>query len=274
MDDIALMLPANEVAKSLTDYLTQAIDRVYPKRTTRPRPRRRGPAWFDRECREKRGEAVRAGERAETASDFEYLDNKTKAYRTCKQFKKRAYRHHLRDKIERAFQQKSGDVWSILSASNHRNVNDNLPSPTEFFDLFYELSLPREADYFDYDYEKPAVYFLNQYDQGEWKVQSKNIAMTDLINDNFTVDEIRNSIRELKNNKSAGQDHIPAEFVKICSEDLADVITLTFNYMIEQREFPGPWALGQRTPVFKNGCKSNADNYRGITILSIFAKIF
>ena len=94
------------------------------------------------------------------------------------------------------------------------------------------------------------------------------------INDNFTVDEIRNSNRELKNNKSAGQDHIPAEFVRICSEDLVDVIALTFHYMIEQREFPGPWALGQRTPVFKNGCKSNADNYRGITILSIFAKIF
>ena len=34
MDDIALLLPADEVAKSLTDYLTQAIDRVYPKRTT------------------------------------------------------------------------------------------------------------------------------------------------------------------------------------------------------------------------------------------------
>ena len=44
-------------------------------------------------------------------------------------------------------------MWSILSASNHSNVNDNLPSPTEFFDLFYELSLRREADYFDYDYE-------------------------------------------------------------------------------------------------------------------------
>ena len=72
-------------------------------------------------------------------------------------------------------------MWSILSASNHSNVKDNLPSPTEFFDLFYELSLPREADYFDYDYEKSAVYYLNQYDQGEWKTQSKNIAMTDLL---------------------------------------------------------------------------------------------
>ena len=110
MDDIALILPANVVAKSLTDYLTQAIDRVYPKRTTRPCPRRRGQAWFDRECREKRREAVRAGQRAETASDFEYLDNKTKAHKTCKQLTKRAYRHHLRDKIERAFQQKSGDM--------------------------------------------------------------------------------------------------------------------------------------------------------------------
>ena len=87
MDDIALMSPANEVAKSLTDYLTQAIDRAYPKHTVRPHSRRRGPAWFDQECREKRGEAVRAGERAETSSDFEYFNNKIKAYRTCKQFK-------------------------------------------------------------------------------------------------------------------------------------------------------------------------------------------
>ena len=122
--------------------------------------------------------------------------------------------------------------------------------------------------------KKSAVYFLNQYNQGEWKAQSKNIAMTEFINDNFTVDEIRNSIRELKNNTPAGLGHIPAEFVKICSEDLVDVIMLTFNYMIEQREFPDPWALGQHTPVCENGSKSNASNYRGITILSIFAAIF
>ena len=126
MDHIALLMPANEVAKSLTDYLTQAFDRVYPKLATRPRPRRRGPAWFNQECKERRGEAVRVSERAETTSDFEYLNKKTKG---------------------------------------------------------------------------------------------KNIAMTDPINDNFTVDEIRNSIRELKNNKSTGQDHIPAEFVRICNED-------------------------------------------------------
>ena len=173
----------------------------------------RGAAWFDRECREKRGEAVRTDERAETTSDFEYSHTKTKAYRTCKQFKKRAFRHHFKDNIERAFPQKSGGMWSILSASNHCNVNGNLTPPQEFFDLFYELSLPREADYFDCDYEKSEVYFLNHYDQGEWQAQNKSIAMAHLINDNFTVDETKKSIRELKNNKSKGQDHIPADMI-------------------------------------------------------------
>ena len=72
------------MAKLLAGYLTQAIDRVYPKRKTRPRPTRQGPACFDQECREKRGEAVRDGERAESTSDFKYSNNKAKEFRTCK----------------------------------------------------------------------------------------------------------------------------------------------------------------------------------------------
>jgi hypothetical protein len=47
-----------------------------------------------------------------------------------------------------------------------------------------------------------------------------------------------------------------------------------FNYIIESRKFPDIWAVGLRTPVPKPGDSSNVDNYRGITVLSVFAKIF
>ena len=149
-----------------------------------------------------------------------------------------------------------------------------MPSPTEFYDMFYELSLPREAEYVNNDYEQCAIGFLNVSDQGEMLEIPSNKIMLCMINDNFSVDEIKAIIDALKNGKSPSLDHIPAAFVRICKDDLAEIITCALNYIIEKRDFPEVWALCQRTPVFKYGCHKNPNNYRGITILPIFAKIF
>ena len=164
-------------------------------------------------------------------------------------------------------------MWRILSEASNPSVDGDMPSPTEFY-MFYELSLPREIEYFNWDYEQCAIEFLKVYDQGEMLEIPSNKTMLDMINDNFSVDEIKANIDALKNGKSPGLDHIPAEFVKICKDDLAEIITCALIYIIEKRDFPEVWALGQLTPVFKNGCHKNPNNYRGITILPIFAKIF
>ena len=47
-----------------------------------------------------------------------------------------------------------------------------------------------------------------------------------------------------------------------------------FNYIVEQRTFPDHWAEGLRSPIFKSGSKWNCANYRGITVLSVFEKVF
>ena len=69
-------------------------------------------------------------------------------------------------------------------------------------------------------------------------------------------------------------DSIPSEFIKLCKHELVDIITLVLNYVVECREFPDHWAEALRTPVFKNGRVDDSDNYRGITVLFVFAKIF
>ena len=83
MDVIALMLPVNEVAKSLTDYLTQAIDRVYPKRTTRPGPRRRGQHGLTGSVEKKKERQLELVSGLKPHPILNILDNKTKACRTC-----------------------------------------------------------------------------------------------------------------------------------------------------------------------------------------------
>ena len=59
-----------------------------------------------------------------------------------------------------------------------------------------------------------------------------------------------------------------------CKEMLLDDLTTVFNYIIESRNFPEKWAEGLRSTISKAGQRSVVKNYRGITILSIFAKIF
>ena len=96
----------------------------------------------------------------------------------------------------------------------------------------------------------------------------------EIMNSNFTENEIKDIINQLKNNKSAGIDSIPAEFVKCCSDAMAADMADMFNHALEKREFPDIWAEGVRTPVYKSGMKLDTNNYRGITVLPVYEKVF
>ena len=69
-------------------------------------------------------------------------------------------------------------------------------------------------------------------------------------------------------------DLIPAEFVKHCKSELLSTIKDILNYMTDNKDFPDVWAEGLRPPVFTSGRHGDRNNYRGITVLFIFAKLF
>ena len=49
---------------------------------------------------------------------------------------------------------------------------------------------------------------------------------------------------------------------------------ILFNKILDLEYFPSVWAIGNVVPVFKKGDKSDANNYRGITIISCLGKLF
>ena len=91
------------------------------------------------------------------------------------------------------------------------------------------------------------------------------------MNSNFTENEIIAIIHQLKDNKLAGIDSIPAEFVKCCSDVMAADMADMFNYALEKHEL---WTEGVRTPVYKSGMKLDTSNYHGITVLPVYEKVF
>ena len=233
-----------------------------------------GPIWYDQECRHRRSLALKAGARVHSYQDKEMLLLLCKEYRACKQRKQRAFRNSIINEIEHAHLYNKSNIWKVLDRINNSRLANCLPEGHEFVKFFKNLSNPQTAEYFDMTHEDEAVRFLEKYDEDGHHIYENNNWQLDAINDNFTSVEIKTAIECLKNNKAPGMDCKPAEMIKYCKDILCEPLTVVFNYIIEQRDFPQCWAEGIRSSIYKAGRRDIAENYRGITILPIIEKIF
>ena len=51
-------------------------------------------------------------------------------------------------------------------------------------------------------------------------------------------------------------------------------LEILFNYILDKQCFPKSWSKGVIIPVYKKGDNTDVNNYRGITLISCFAKLF
>ena len=266
------MESSNQVASKFDEYSNQAIERVCDVIKVKPY-RQRGPIWFDKECKIQRHLAIKAGERVKTKRDNVNLMDRCREYRAIKQKKERNYKKYCADRITNQFHTNKSDMWKLLSTFSPSKDQINMPSGDAFFEQFTRLSQPAQCPYFDYTYEHNAIRYLSECDGNPLSHCIKQ-SLDIIMNSNFTENEIIDIIHQLKNNKSAGIDSIPAEFVKCCSDVMAADMEDMFNYALEKREFPDIWTEGVRTPVYKSGMKLDTNNYRGITVLPVYEKVF
>lgn len=86
--------------------------------------------------------------------------------------------------------------------------------------------------------------------------------------------EISQIIKSLKNTNAEGYDGISTKAIKYCVNELVPVLTYLINFSFKEGIFPELLKTSLVKPIFKKGDKSNINNYRPITLISIFAKIF
>lgn len=89
-----------------------------------------------------------------------------------------------------------------------------------------------------------------------------------------SVNEVMILIKELDNNKSGGPDNISPKVLKNNSTSFAHLLSKLFNKIVETGEYPDCLKIAKVIPVFKTGNVSDINNYRPISTLSIFNKIF
>ena len=86
--------------------------------------------------------------------------------------------------------------------------------------------------------------------------------------------EIIAEIKALKGNKSPGHDGIKPSIIKATFEHLVSPLSHIYNISINSGIFPDIWKVAKVIPVFKKGERYLAENYRPISLLSCFEKIF
>ena len=90
----------------------------------------------------------------------------------------------------------------------------------------------------------------------------------------FTERDILKALKKLNICKGAGPDGFPPLFVKMCASSLSLPLKIIFNCSIATSQFPSEWKMANVVPIFKKGDSDDVQNYRPISLLSVFAKIF
>ena len=78
----------------------------------------------------------------------------------------------------------------------------------------------------------------------------------------------------MKASKSVRPGDPPIKFIKIACDVIAPVLAKIFNMCVDECIFPENLKEGCVIPIHKKGDRSNSGNYRPISLLSPFSKLF
>ena len=90
----------------------------------------------------------------------------------------------------------------------------------------------------------------------------------------ISEEEVTESIRKLKQGKASGLDNVLAEMLKSAGALLTPFLTECFNEIFKSGSYPDTWTRAVIVPIHKKGDTGAADNYRGISLLSLLGKYY
>ena len=81
-------------------------------------------------------------------------------------------------------------------------------------------------------------------------------------------------LSRLCKSKSTGLDKISAKLLRECADLIAESLCTIFNQSIVSGIFLDEWKLSKVVPLFKQGHRSDLNNYRLISVIPVVAKVF
>ena len=213
--------------------------------------------WFDSECKIKKEHINCLGNKIKKSPADQCLRNELsmikKEFKRIVMIKKRRYK----EKIVQTMESKRGDgtpkeFWNIFKKVSPKCKKDPVqPSMKNFFDYFKGLSKSSRA------LTIPPISSIDGP-----------------LDCEILMDELEYAAKKLKFGKACGYDNYSNEMIVALVKTNPKVILKLFNKILQSNEVVPNWALGMIVPIYKDGPKLDAANYRGITLISCLGKLF
>ena len=217
--------------------------------------------WYGHQCRNARNQyhlAKKRHNKNPTHSNKSILIEASKTYKKKMNFYISKHKKATQQKLRKMKNKNPKDYWKILNSLDNKPENADIKLE-DLYSFFKDLN----------------------YDPNNGTENTEDIQLLfnevgdDCLNSSITESEILKCIKSLKNNKACSNDNILNEYIKSSAEIMMPVYVSFFNLVFNTGILPDSWLEGIIKPIYKRkGDPLQPENYRPITILSCFGKLF
>ena len=247
----------DEAWSAFKSQFSQVTDQHIPKIKIKDEYRE---PWYDSEVHELENKKKWFHKRwKNTKSDLHYVKF-AECRKQCKNLVEKKMNDNFEDEENRNHITKK--FWSYVKS---KSKSHRIPEVVSYKNRI--RSNPRDQcelfnKYFFDQFSSPSAYDIN----------------IDYTNDhlyriNFEPDIIKTHLMNINPNKAQGPDLIHGRILKECASTLAYPLSRLFKLSYESGNIPADWKLANVVPVHKKGSKSEASNYRPISLTSLVMKI-
>ena len=219
--------------------------------------------WFDKECVLAKKSAcrhLRRYQRSRADEDkLSYIRHR-RAYKTLLRTKKSNYRNFMTERITNNVQD-SGMFWKQIRLLNGRRR------------VIGDISLEVWVQHFR-SVLSTSISFITTTERSVMPRSETPNLETSILDSPIDASEISSAISQFKANKAPGTDRILSEMFKCSKKHILPYLVRLFNTIYDGAVFPKLWEESVIVPIYKKGDCNDPDNYRGVSLISTFAKIF
>ena len=161
------------------------------------------------------------------------------------------------------------DWWRLVQAFlKNKSIDHNEIPPTNYNGKLYYSNKER-ANIFNDFFIKQSV--LEHEDDTPRDRLQLDCQLNDIT---LSVSEVSNIIQNLDKSKATGPDQVHNRLLIAASFIIAEPLTILFNGSLSESKFPAIWKVSQVSSLHKKGPKEFCNNYRPISLLSYYSKVF
>ena len=252
---------------TIIEASTKSIPKIKINKIKRPRV-----PWWSPECKKEKSKvrsAFRTMRRNPNPTTIKtYRRRLAIKVRTFRQAKIKSWREYV-SKLQA--KTPTSQVWQKIRKINGKYI----PKPLPYIKAAQNLiTLPKEvADFFVDHYA--FVSTPKEKHKLPPRLNHEKDCDNQSINHDFNMRELENSLKQLKEGKSAGEDEIENSMLKNLPPITKQYLLDLYNKMWNENSFPNDWKSSIILPILKPGKEpTNPKNYRPISLTSCICKLF